>query len=563
MRNAVVVILGVCSWGLGGCEKQAADPVLAKVGNKEITASQLRNFEQRLPQGLKTKKVGVEGNLDYLQTLVDKEVYIQEAQKRGVDQEPEFLRKLAKEREDRTLKVFFDREVVSKMVVDSQEVQDRYANTGRDREIKAREIVVENLGRAEEVLRKLKDGADFAELARKYSLHKPTADRGGDLRGYTKKDDLLPFFRVNVFPLRKGELSKPLPLPNGFYAIFQVVDERPVGLDVVRKALEAEIMQDQSAALGKALADSLQQELNLRPHEEGFQQLMEGVQRGENGFSDADRTVVLFQFDGGAITVGEFLDLAKGIGLKIAGASQEQVRQFAVEVLAPRRLSLQTAYRAGIDQEAEAVEWLRRRREAFLLQALRKTAVTDRVNLDEGVVRQFYDEHPDLFRPLVTVTVQEILVRTEAEAVALKEQIERGEDMGKLAETSTLRAMGKLGSGTFHMHSLESSEYGALFEAAREAPVGQLLGPVELSVPASQLLSSGTQLGDRYYSIFKVMEKTGDNNPEPFSKVEKRAEAVARRQLENQIADQFLLELRQQYQPQITVYRERVKALAR
>lgn len=563
MRNSAVVILCVYSWTLSGCEKPATDPVLAKVGDRGITASQLRDFEQRLPQGLKTKKVGVEGNLDYLQTLIDKEVYIQEAQKRGLDQQPEFLRKLKKEKEDRILRIFYDKEVAGKIILEQEELQDRHVKTGRDREIKAREIVVENRQRAEEILRKLKGGSDFAELARKYSLHKRTAERGGELTGYTKKDDLLPLFREKVFPLRKGELSGPLELPSGYCAVFQIVDERPVSLEAVRRVLEAELMQDKSAEIVKALTARLRDELNLRLREAEFQRLVEGLQRGENGFSEADLAAILYQFDGGEITLGDFLDLVQGLGMNIGGTSQERIRWMAAEILVPRRLCLEAAYRAGIGREAEAVEWLRRRRDTFLLQALRRTAVTDKIHVGESAVRQYYDQHPDLFMPLVTITIQEILVKTEEEAVALKERIERGEDMGKLAEASTLRVMGKLDNGRFHMHSFENSEYGELFEAAREAPVGQFMGPTELSVPASQLLNPGPQPGDKYYSIFKVLQTTGEKGPEPFSQVEKRAGALVRRQMENQLGDQFLLELRQQYKPQISVYRENVEALTR
>ncbi len=72
---------------LTGCAKDAQeleDPVLAEVGDSRITASQLIDFEQRLPKELKTKKSGLAGYRDYLQTIIDKEIYLQEAVKRGL-----------------------------------------------------------------------------------------------------------------------------------------------------------------------------------------------------------------------------------------------------------------------------------------------------------------------------------------------------------------------------------------------------------------------------------------------------------------------------------------------
>ena len=55
-----------------GCAKDAEqleNPVLAEVGDRRITASQLIDFEQRLPAQLKTKKSGLDGYRDYLQTI--------------------------------------------------------------------------------------------------------------------------------------------------------------------------------------------------------------------------------------------------------------------------------------------------------------------------------------------------------------------------------------------------------------------------------------------------------------------------------------------------------------
>ena len=80
-----------------GCAKDAEElenPVLAEVGDRRITAAQLIDFEQRLPAQLKTKKAGLDGYRDYLQTIIDKEIFLQEAVKRGLEEVPEVAGKL-------------------------------------------------------------------------------------------------------------------------------------------------------------------------------------------------------------------------------------------------------------------------------------------------------------------------------------------------------------------------------------------------------------------------------------------------------------------------------------
>ena len=65
----------------------------------------------------------------------------------------------------------------------------------------------------------------------------------------------------------------------------------------------------------------------------------------------------------------------------------------------------------------------------------------------------------------------------------------------------------------------------------------------------------------RYYSLFRVLESSFGEGPEPFSRAERRARALVRRQKEDRFFEQFLLDLRAQYEPRIQVYRENLEAL--
>jgi hypothetical protein len=93
--------------------------------------------------------------------------------------------------------------------------------------------------------------------------------------------------------------------------------------------------------------------------------------------------------------------------------------------------------------------------------------------------------------------------------------------------------------------------------------VGQLNGPLALSVPALQVLDAGLSPGDAYFSIFKVLSTTGERGPEPFATAQRRARALVRRQQESILADQFLQGLRRQYEPRVKVFRQAIEALAR
>jgi parvulin-like peptidyl-prolyl isomerase len=86
-------------------------------------------------------------------------------------------------------------------------------------QVRVRQIVVKDRKDAESILRKLKRGDLFDELARRYSLG-PEAEEGGDL-GSFGRGEMPEEFDV-VFSLQEGEISDIVQSPYGYH-IFQVV----------------------------------------------------------------------------------------------------------------------------------------------------------------------------------------------------------------------------------------------------------------------------------------------------------------------------------------------------
>ena len=85
-------------------------------------------------------------------------------------------------------------------------------------QIKASHILVADEKTANEVKQKLNDGADFAELAKKYSTDDSTKDSGGEL-GYFAKGTMVTEFDNVAFGLAVGEVSKPVKTEYGYHII--------------------------------------------------------------------------------------------------------------------------------------------------------------------------------------------------------------------------------------------------------------------------------------------------------------------------------------------------------
>ena len=557
--SVLVLALGAV---LSGCGEDAHGPVLAEVGETRIHTAQLRRFEERLAESLRSKEAGIEGRRQHLQALIDKEILIQEAAARGWDRDPDLRRKLEREWTERLVNEFLAREVDAKIALEDQEIHDHYLKTGRNRAVKAAKIVVESREEAEEIVRLLQGGADFGELARQRSIHRPTAEQGGRYAGYATKDQMpLPVMQEKVFPLKKDQITEPIPLPGGTYGVFQVVVEVPVPLERVRSVVEAELHREKAGFRSMELGRELLEVLDLRPREDGIEFLAARLESEGHTFSEVERGTVLYEFDGGTVTVGEFVDAARENYREFSGDVQEQVRRFAESVLVPRALAMQAAHKAGIDREREMVAWRQAREEERLLAVIRKK-VTGDVQVDEAEARRFYAQNPRYFIPKEALTLDEILVATREDAVALRDRIERGEDLRVLAQQHTLRRMAIPDSGRFHLHWYQREAHQALFEAAQEAAPGDLLGPIEVEVPARQVATlGGAASADRYYSVFRVVESILGGSPQPFAEVATRAWAMVLRRKRDAAFFQFLGELRRQYEPQVKIHEENLRTL--
>jgi peptidyl-prolyl cis-trans isomerase SurA len=98
---------------------------------------------------------------------------------------------------------------------------------------------------ANAILDSIKNGADFAEMAKKYSEDPGSAAQGGDL-GFVKKGIFYPEFESAAFSLEAGELSGVVESPVGFH-IIQMLEKR--GESIHTRHILIKIKADEKADL--------------------------------------------------------------------------------------------------------------------------------------------------------------------------------------------------------------------------------------------------------------------------------------------------------------------------
>lgn len=89
---------------------------------------------------------------------------------------------------------------------------------GEQEQVKASHILVEDEELAKEIEGKVKDGGDFAELAKEHSIDPGSKDSGGEL-GFFGRGQMVPEFEEAAFNMEPGEISEPVETSNGFHII--------------------------------------------------------------------------------------------------------------------------------------------------------------------------------------------------------------------------------------------------------------------------------------------------------------------------------------------------------
>lgn len=106
-------------------------------------------------------------------------------------------------------------------------------------QVRARYIQVDDAALAQSLLDQTREGADFAALAREYSVDRATAADGGDLGYFSEGTLLVPELEQAAFALQAGDVSEVITATSAdgartVYYLVQVVEvdpERPLGPD--------------------------------------------------------------------------------------------------------------------------------------------------------------------------------------------------------------------------------------------------------------------------------------------------------------------------------------------
>jgi peptidyl-prolyl cis-trans isomerase C len=202
---------------------------LAVVNGKPVPSSRVEVLKQQVERS--GRPVTPEVLAQIKEELVAREIFMQEAKKRGLDATEDYKNQLELARQTILIRELFA-DFQKKNPVTDADIQAEYAKfvaANGGKEYRARHILVEKEDEAKALIADIKKGAKFEDLAKKASKDPGSGANGGDL-DWAAAGSYVPEFSGAMVKLDKGQMTD-TPVKSQFgYHIIRVDDVREAQL---------------------------------------------------------------------------------------------------------------------------------------------------------------------------------------------------------------------------------------------------------------------------------------------------------------------------------------------
>ncbi len=540
MRRFLLLMLIVLVLALifGGCAGPQPG-VVAKVGKYTITADDLN--EKMGPARFKSFEDELEARRKRLEKMAEEKLILMAAYDKGLDKDPDVLQYVDRSKENILLNTLYQIEVAQKVgKIPEDEIKKFYE---RKKELlHAKHILVKSKELADSIYDMLKNGANFDELAKKYSEDRSNKDRGGDLGDFTTLS-MVKEFEDAAYSLSPGEFSKPVETRYGWHIIY-LVERKPnprvKSFDEEKKGIERALERRRRSELTNEFIEGLMDDANVQLKDDAVKVILDAYgnanastpgKKVEVNLTPEQRAMQLFTYKYGSWTVAQFDSFYKALPpfRRPDIKSREDIKSMIKNALR-KELLLKKAEELKIDQTDDYKKEFQKTLERRMVDEYRKKYLYKDVEPTDEQVRAYYDANPDSFIQDEQVRVIEIQVDTEDEAKKLLDRINKGEDIGKLAAQYTKRTYVKAKNGDLGFFT--EKRYPELFRAAKTLKPGEVYPK---PIP--------------FQGKFSIIKLTEAKPPErkPFESVKRIIKRKLRTKMRNEAYQKWIEEAKRKY----------------
>lgn len=192
---------------------------LAIVNGKAVPKARVDTLLQQAQRA--GQQVGPELEAQARDQVVLREIFVQEAEKRGIAKSAAYRDQMELARQSILIRELFEDHKKKNPVKEetAKAEYDKFKAAASGTEYRARHILVDGEAEAKQLIAQIKGGASFEELAKKHSKDEGSGANGGDL-DFAKPDSYVPEFGKAMVALKKGEVTEtPVKSQFGFHVI--------------------------------------------------------------------------------------------------------------------------------------------------------------------------------------------------------------------------------------------------------------------------------------------------------------------------------------------------------
>lgn len=249
MKFSQLTVLGISGLiAVTAVHAQSSSP-MAKVNGVSIPQSRLEFIvKARAAQG---QADSPETRKTLREDLITEEVIAQEALKKGLDKDPDFVSQLEIARLTALVRAY-QIDYVKNNPVSDEELKKEYESLKTqmgDKEYKAHHILVATEAEAKDIIARIKKGGKFDKIAQEKSIDAGSKGKGGELDWSPAASYVQPFAEA-LTKMTKGQLTEqPVKTPFGWHVI-RLDDIRPLKIppfEEIKQNLAQRVLQRQFA----------------------------------------------------------------------------------------------------------------------------------------------------------------------------------------------------------------------------------------------------------------------------------------------------------------------------
>lgn len=255
MKQVILTALAAATIGMA---LPAAAQNVAIVNGKPVPMNRVEMLQQQLNKAGRPVSVEMQGQLK--DEVIAREIFMQEAQKRGLDASDDYKSQMELARQTILIRELFADQQKKNPVTDAEikAEYDKFVAANGGKEYKARHILVEKEEDAKKIIADLKKGQKFEDIAKKQSKDPGSGANGGDL-DWASASSYVPEFSGAMVKLNKGQTTD-VPVKSQFgWHVIRVDDVREAQLpklEEVKPQIAQQLQQQKLAAFQEGLRKS-------------------------------------------------------------------------------------------------------------------------------------------------------------------------------------------------------------------------------------------------------------------------------------------------------------------